>query len=298
MTNSLSDPNVSYINGNFPYVFRVFWLLGNFCPYECSYCTPYLHSGSAPYHNIDVVLNTMKKLPKSRICFSGGEPTYHPDFERIVKEKPEHIDIGLLSNAARPLSYWERIAPNLKFSVLTYHIEYAQYDRFLSIAELLYKTHALGGRVNLTMLPSRWDECVEVYNRLVGEGIGVVAKPILEYLGKEAKRMVVDYSDEQIEWMTNSSQPTDIESSPIYAYNTDGELLFTTSCTELLSSKQTNFKGWQCDLPSKYLLITSTGDIFNTTCPQGTKLGNIHTDFKFNGNSITCNQNFCSCFLT
>lgn len=298
MTNNLlSDPSISYIHGIFPDRFRVFWLLGNFCPYECSYCPQHLHSGTVPYQDADVVIRTMKKLPKGLMFFSGGEPTYHPDFERIIDEKPEHVTIGLISNATRPLAFWERITPNIFSAVLTYHIEYAQFDRFLSIATLVFKTHNKPGRVNLTMLPSRWDECLEVYNKIKDAGISIIAKPILENFGKDSERMLPEYTDDQISWMTIASRSTDLDSSPVYAFNDKNELVFGTSCAELIATKQINFKGWRCDLPSKYISISPAGEVYNTTCAQGVYLGNINTGFELDTNSMICQQSFCSCFF-
>ena len=93
---NLNDTSVGYIDGIPRRDWWVYWVLGNYCNYKCSYCVPSLNSGSNKYHDVNVVLDTLKKLPPCMVRFSGGEPTLHPDFERIILEKPEHIRISIL----------------------------------------------------------------------------------------------------------------------------------------------------------------------------------------------------------
>lgn len=290
---NLTNSDIAYLSNARPVRPLIYWELGNFCSYKCSYCSPMFSSGSVPYQDTQVVQNTLKRFGGTFVIFSGGEPTLHPDFEKIIKEKPQGILIGVVSNASRPIAFWERAAPYLYFTILTYHPENAKLDKFLEIANLVYKVKKVIGRVNVVMLPERWDECVNVYNTFVNAGINVVAKQLLIGFGEGCKGSGLDYTPEQIDWIANSAFPTGVGSPSINVYNDKHEVIHFTSATELFAMKQTNFMGWKCYVPGQYLVISSVGNTFTTSCDQKEKVGNIFGEFTFPNEPIICQQKLC-----
>jgi organic radical activating enzyme len=285
------DPEVACIDGT-GQKHVVYWSLGNFCLYDCSYCIPLLNSGNIPYPSIEVIQNALNKFPKCTVIFSGGEPTYHPEFERIVKEKPEHISISVLSNAARPFSFWERIVDYLDQAHLSYHIGQTKFDRFAKVAELLYTTHKKVGRISVVMLATKWDECVDVFNKLVSLNLPVTTKPILEYEGNSFLKLDANYSAEQLSWLSTASFPRTFHKW-ISILDKAGNVLYRTDPTELMSTGMNHYKGWMCHVPEYYTFIHPDGSMKNTCCPQGAPMGNIHTEFTITSTPILCKMNTC-----
>lgn len=292
---NINDPSVGYVKPTYPDVKRVYWNLGNTCPYTCSYCPKEYNSGTVPFHDVDLVLDTMSKLDQSVITFGGGEPTYHPEFERILSEKPKHIKIGVSSNLARPYDFWTRIVDKLTLVMSTYHIEFTNMKRFLPVAELIYLQHKLQGQVTIVMLPSKWDECVTAYETLVSHNLPVSAKPVLNTIDpteSDSIEVVGDYTEEQLAWMTDHN---DVEGpKTMGVYSTSGQLLERVSSWGLLSAKQ-SFKGWLCYTPMFYLCINKFQEVFDQSCNQRSKIGTLTTGFSIPTSPSICRQGACWC---
>lgn len=203
----LNSPEVAYIKNLSKDEFHVYWTLSSVCTYSCSYCPPEFHDGKYKYHPLEVIQKTFNKLPRANVMFGGGEPTFHPDFERIVLEKPEHISISLLTNVSRPIAFWERIVDHLDIVISTFHVEFAIPDRFLKTVELIYLKSGRKGQVHMAMPPKHWDQCVDMYHLLRSNQIRVTIKPILTSImnlgdpGEPDQKMIDDYTPEQVDWM-------------------------------------------------------------------------------------------------
>src|ERR1700756_4144631 len=111
----------------------VMWLLGNTCPYKCSYCNSDFNGGDFEFHSLETVQKGLALMPRAHVMFSGGEPKYHPKFEEILATKPDFINASVISNGARHKSFWERVVPELFSIILTFHVEFAfdKLDRFI-----------------------------------------------------------------------------------------------------------------------------------------------------------------------
>lgn len=267
----------------------VVWSLGNFCPYRCSYCPDYFHNGKFAYHSYDDVISTFNQLPeKTRIVFSGGEPTYHPDIERILDSKRESHAVGFISNAARPLAFWERILPKVHSLIFTFHTEFADLDRFIGTA---LACRSKLEHINLTMIPGQWDKCKDAYERFLKEGLPVSPKPLMEDFGFRSTAVMQGYTEEQLSWIKKTNELK----SPRYILlkDKDGNNIGRTNPSELLAGKMNNFNGWLCNTPVDRLYIQFTGEIFSTSCKQKKLLGNIRDGFELVTEPITCEQNFC-----
>lgn len=270
---------------------RVSWTLGNFCVYKCSYCPSYLNDGSKPYHSADIVLDVFNKLPPNTgVTFLGGEPTYHPEFERIVLEKPDHIKIMMVSNGAKPLSFWETVTPKIVFLTFTFHPEFANIDRFIRNS-LEASKHVKRFQVFLVMIPEKWDYCIKVYNKLIEQGFDVHPKPILKDFGAE---ILPGYSKEHLGWIHYANKGGEFKN--IRIVDKSGEAIYTTTPNELLASKQTNFYGFECYTPMESIAIEVNGDVYNSKCDQRSKIGNIYSgSFEIPTEPMLCKQEMCFC---
>lgn len=269
----------------------VVWSLGNYCTYKCSYCSPWYNNGAYAYHPLENIRNILKLIPDhSKIIFSGGEPTYHPDFETILDEKPSTFIYGIISNGARPYSFWERAVTKLDNITLTFHSEFANLDRFVETA-LLCKDKIR--QINLTMIPWLWEESVNAYNTFTEKNLPVSAKPLVKDFGFRASSLIDDYLPEQIEWIKEKNKKPGLKY--IGLYNSTGDLIKNTNPSEMLIEENTDFLGWECYTPTKVLYINPNGDMFNTACKQRKKVGTIYTGFEVENTPISCEQNFCWC---
>lgn len=291
----INDSRVKYIQPVGPVVKRVYWNLGNICPYTCSYCPASYNSGTVPFHDIDLILKTMHNLDECVITFGGGEPTYHPDFERIINEKPKHIKVGVSSNLARPYDFWTRVVDKLTIVMATFHIEFAKLDRFIQVAELIYLKYKKHGQITLVMVPEKWDECIAAYNELLAHNLPVSAKPILNTIDStEADSITVidSYTESQLNWMTTHNEEDSKKFMGVYSDN--DELIEQVSIWGLLSAKQ-SFAGWLCYTPMQYLCITKYQEVYDQSCNQRTKLGTLTEGFTIPTSPVICRQSACWC---
>ena len=289
----ISNNNIAYLREKKGEEFHVYWSLGNQCTYKCSYCPSIFHDGSVPYQPIDVIQRTLQKLPSSHVMFTGGEPTFHPDFEKIILEKPDHIKLSVISNASRPIAFWERIVDKMHVVILTYHAEFSNLDRFYKTAELVFLKSKRIGLINLTMIPTHWDHCLMAYKLFRDNNIEVTVKPLLEDFGIASTKVLSTYTEQQLQWINNH---TDDSYKNIIFYDKQNNALFESNQSQLIANKQTNFNGWKCYTPKYYLYISWNGDVYDTACKQRKLVGNIYTDFTPSSEPIICEQNFCWCF--
>lgn len=270
----------------------VSWMLGNFCVYKCSYCPSMLHDGSYPYHPIESVLGMLEKLPdKTVVTFLGGEPTYHPDFERILLEKPDHVKIDMVSNGAKPLEFWKKISPLMGSMTFTFHPEFANADRFIENAQEVSK-YLKDFRVFMIMHPDKWDYCVEAYTKLKTCSFPIIPKPVLKDFTSDAS-MDPRYTESQLAWLTEKSGSN---FKSITIYDKDRNVLLKTNPSHLLSSGQTDFSGFKCFSPQQHITIRLNQDIYDAMCQQGKIIGDINSkEFVLPSEPKLCTQTFCKC---
>jgi len=290
---NIADESVFQLKDMYTDKFFVLWILGNQCTYKCSYCPDHFHNGKIKYQPLEIIKDTFSKLPSAHVMFTGGEATFHPDFEEIVLTKPNHISLSVISNASRPIGFWERISDKLNTVMLTFHAEFAALDRFTETAKLVYIENKRYGRINVTMIPERWSECVNAVERLKNEGLRVSAKPLVENFGYKADKVLSTYTNEQLRWISKSNQQDSFKN--IGLYDKDNNLLYKTNPSELISQKQNNFNGWLCYTNTKCLYIDGDGTVFDTACQQRLNKGNIYKTFNISSQPIVCSQNFCWC---
>ena len=171
-------------------------MLGNRCTFACSYCPPELHDGSLPWISADVILPFLDEVRRHYadalgrqvwIQYTGGEPTVHPDFPRILAAgHAAGFRQCLISNASRTLRFSGRRSSTSSISPFSPIIpNIAEFDHFLAVARLISKRHPL--HINLTMIPERFDDCLATARRLSNElvNISIALKPLRKGFGSE-----------------------------------------------------------------------------------------------------------------
>jgi organic radical activating enzyme len=133
------------------------------------------------------------------MSLSGGEPTLSPFLPELIKMFNDRGQaIGITTNGARTVRYYEEIAPMLSFITFSYHPSYPE-------KELIEKVQACAPYTNVLvriMMDSRhWDHAVSVYERCVAnkQYASVEAVVILSDIGD--RHIGNDYTSEQLHWL-------------------------------------------------------------------------------------------------
>lgn len=109
------------------------WSITRWCNYQCSYCHANNSRDRSAYtKNYDDVIDKLQKVKEEfKICITGGEPSYHPDFKDIIaKLLPINnlVKINLFTNMSKPIEFYEdlmKLDNSHKIDVMySYHPEY------------------------------------------------------------------------------------------------------------------------------------------------------------------------------
>ena len=139
------------------------WMINNICQNSCSYCPPNLHDGKNHYYEWENAKRffemLFEKYPRIHCSVSGGEPSMSPFFRDICKifHEAGHT-IGVTSNAAKSVEYWEDISTYLNYISFSWHAQFPDKNFIEKVTAASLKTLV---SVRVMMLPSKWDECLE-----------------------------------------------------------------------------------------------------------------------------------------
>ena len=286
------------------------WVLNNICTNHCDYCPPTLHMGTNHHYEWDItkgfVERLLKRYQKIHCSITGGEPTVSPFFPELVKMFYDAgHSVGITSNAARNVRYWDEISPMLSYICFSYHP--SQEDP-LFLEKALAATKHTHVSVRVMMDSRHWDKSFEFYNKCVELNKFTVEN--VKILPEMADRHIGDdYTDEQLAWLaegyrndvhqpqlttTNTYRPAVIGSS---FYYDDGSIDYYGDSNYVISSGQNDFRGWSCNIGLESLFIHFDGYVKKGNCLQGGNLFHIndHEKHDFPNSAEICLQKICHC---
>ena len=276
------------------------WHLGSRCTYACSYCPPRFHAGTDPWQPLDNVFEVIRQAQahyvgalrrRLRIEFTGGEPTVFPRFREVLaacKTYP-HVETTVISNGSRSLRYWESILPVLDTSILSFHIDHADYQEFKAKALLLHGSGKLT-RIHLPMHVERFEECQRLSEDMQAAGLPVFVKPLFVDCAKD----LYPYSPEQLAYIETHS------TSALRTRVIRDGVETVEDVQTLILNEETDFQGWSCNVGREHPVIFMNGDLTAGEC--GSKVyGNVwtmhETPIRWPNEQVICPFNFCSCVL-
>jgi MoaA/NifB/PqqE/SkfB family radical SAM enzyme len=289
------------------------WMINNICQNSCSYCPPNLHDGANHYYEWENAKRffemLFEKYPRIHCSVSGGEPSMSPFFKDICKTFYEKgHSIGLTSNAAKSVDYWREISPYLNYISFSWHSEFPDKNFIEKVTAASLETLVT---VRIMMLPSKWKECVEMFEK-ISNIMSIIVEPvkILEYDNIDPASYA--YTDEQSEWFNNNHGnqqlfrttrqdyfPKRIEPADIYAtyHFDDGESIYRANASDYVNKGMTNFNGYTCEIGLRSLFVRPNGIIYLGNCLVGGKIGNINQPekIKWPTESVKCNIDLCHC---
>ncbi len=161
--------------------------IGNWCNYDCSYCMPHSKARNMQLGEaqpiIDIIFNSYyhfrhyAKVSTYGVLFVGGEPTIHPQFNKVIDEiqplrqiEPNY-KIIIVTNLSRTERWWTKIAPKVTGLVASYHNEHTTPKEFadklilcLQANPHLYVT--VGIQPMPGMIPMLWEHAEEIRRRV------------------------------------------------------------------------------------------------------------------------------------
>lgn len=297
-----------------PYL-AVTWQVNNFCNYKCSYCNPGNWGGShRNEENLDVYLKNLETIihryksvgyKNFKFFFSGGEPTAWKNFIPIcewLREKLPNCTLAVNTNLSRPLAWWQKNYNLFDDVVASFHIEFANKDRYRDNSIFLCdKINYLATK--MLMHDERFWEVVEYGNYLktvmpnyflewtpLFDEMSIHAGP-WNYNDPEKKKFI---SENNIETQFTITKPYKENKAISFNRYEDGSSCPTIS-NDIIVQRQNFFKDWSCSVGDA-IFINPVGEVSLASCGQGDKIGHILNNVNGVGpKEIICEKDHCHC---
>lgn len=166
----------------------VVWDLGRRCNFDCSYCTGWMHSTTAPFNKlhqykrtaafIDGYYSIYEQFHKVKfrpvISFTGGEPAINPDFFDLVahlRDEYPHFVLNLTTNGTWSKRRAQFLLDNMDSITVSYHCEGNDKqrklvrDNLIWVRENIANVHKL--KVNVMMHVDHWDDCIDLIDNVL-----------------------------------------------------------------------------------------------------------------------------------
>ena len=159
---------------------QVYWEIGRFCNYDCSYCWPFIHNKTDPHKTFKRLINGTMMIEekfirgrKAHFVISGGEPTLNPalmDWVKFIYSLGHHVSMH--SNGSRLPKYYRELIHYTDFN-LSVHFEFYKADKLLKVIEAITDEKAKNGNhgvghfeVKLMMKPGTTLEALEFERKM------------------------------------------------------------------------------------------------------------------------------------
>ena len=204
-------------------IFTVSWLLGRFCNYKCSYCWPYARSDKKDHRPTQLCLDTIDEIKRQardnnfnsfHFSFSGGEPTFHPGYNDLLRHLANDIDntnytsIHMTSNCSRKLKWFQEYTEiakafhraSITASLHTEHVNTPQKMQDFADKLILCQEYDIQITINMVMVPELFDEYYENALFFHKQDINVTLKPMSD---PTASHVVDGYTEEMKQKLYN-----------------------------------------------------------------------------------------------
>jgi len=229
----LSSDNIAYIGDRAYSDLKralVYWQPNKYCNYECSYCWPSSHTkikdfddAQKSYKTIDDLCNQFydRGIDKINWGWSGGEPTFHPNFldmqERILRRQDDfRMTFNITSNISQSIKWWEKFVEKtsgykVRAIAASLHQEYVHTDkqikRFHETADFI-RSAGITITINQVMDIDLFEDQLELLNMFIEDGFNVNSKinTIENQMYHKYGDGKTGYTQEQLDYMINSNK--------------------------------------------------------------------------------------------
>ena len=271
---------------------KVEWNLGKRCNYDCTYCPAEIHDNHSPHTDIGILKSAVRELVKAgniRLSFTGGEPSVHPQIEKLLSySKEQGVKwINMTTNGTRLASWYkeqEKFIDHYNFSI---HFE-NDWLKVLSTIIEYNKDSDIPKFVNVMAHHDYMNEVRHVVNDFKENAVPFALRRIRWTEGDHDDFDDERYSPEDKEWLL--SQTATAEPNTLI----DNDRLMHPN--DIIKEHLNQFKGWQCNIGLESLMINWDGYVHRATCRVGGSLGNIYQGtFIPPTDPIICDRNWCTC---
>lgn len=297
----------------------VHWRPTNMCNYDCSYCDPSNHHtiDKQKLPNVEDLITAAKKIRNSipadksvLVYITGGEPFLIKDVHKWFNWMGENnIRVGIFTNGSLPLKIYDMSKEafkniNIKIS---FHPEFAKVDKIVDFVNLIKENN---GKVEIRgmMAAGLFDKLFELEKAV---DVPVVKLPVFPLYNKLTKQVNPTYSssrflegykqkmdDGQLGYYTKDELDileTLEQDEPTYLNCTINDTI-ETNAVNFVTERTNKFKGWQCDIVNKKILIEANGNVKYGTCAATGIIGNIFEDdlVLFDKKHTTCQRDVCT----
>jgi organic radical activating enzyme len=290
------------------------WMLGNTCNYDCSFCSDEFKSGDKKYLDIDVYIDTCKRLIEqsgnNKVWFklTGGEPTLYPKLIELLKFiKSTGNFTYIITNGSRTIRYWEELkeANCIDFIAVSMHPEQkADVNHIIDVINVFKDTETIV-TTNITCVPEYFDVAMSSFYRIYNNCPTIInLQQINDEFGMSKysvsqQNLLLTHSNKitpSFYTKPNSSIPKEYgyhTSQLIFIYN-DGSTK-TDYAINFIKRGEDNFNGYLCDAGKKFIRISHTS-IQRAICGEGEKWS-IFDETLFSTTPVECTKNKCDCTL-
>lgn len=280
------------------------WMLSSACNFRCAYCPPRLHDGKIHWPARDSIMRfccrVMQHYQDKNVTFlfTGGEPTFYPGLLSISKHaRSIGAQVAVLSNASRPVSWWENAVGCFDQAILSFHPNQADAANFISVVDVV--ALQIPVQINLMMIPGQFNKSLKIAEAIEHQNLRVSLhyKPILDDWKSLAKYSAEEQStlrqlNSASACVEHATTGTVVKGS-LCRRSSDGKTEMVTP-TELLLRAENKWAGWECWIGVETLFITGD-EVRRGVCGVGGLLGSIHDEFHFPETAVICNHETCNC---
>lgn len=272
---------------------KVEWNLGKRCNYDCEYCPSLIHDNSSPHTDIEILKAAADKLPNnSRISFTGGEPTVHPDFEELVRHCIERDIswVNVTTNGTRTSFYYFKLPVN--HIVFSLHFE-KDWERVLNTILMYAASDVEPGMrkpcmINVMAHPDKMHEVRLATKRLESNNIPYAVRRIRWTADDHNLFDDMRYDQTDLEWILSK----DATVAPNCIIDNREKM----HANDIIKFHKNKFKSWACTAGQESLMINWDGEVHRATCRVGGSLGNIYTGtFDLPTEPVICTRDYCTC---
>jgi MoaA/NifB/PqqE/SkfB family radical SAM enzyme len=231
---------------------------------------------------------------KFSFSISGGEPTKHPDFIKIL----DHIflqnsRVHITTNCSHSIKWFKQLKKySDKISITaSFHPEFTKRKIFLDKIKLL-KDMGIKTQVNIVLVHDNFDE---MYNHAIyfyNNDIDTQTKIQLDYIDGETFEK--KYTEEQLNKIKNSFSKKE---KPTYLFkmiDKNNKEYYIDNLERLLGLNFNRYKDWICEAGYRSIIITEpSGDVKRHFMCKDKPLGNIETGFELYNKPRKCITEIC-----
>jgi len=266
----------------------------NHCKWQCSYCHDILKNGSIDQveltHALDFVdqLGAWARAQGHQVEWdlTGGEVTLWPGLiDLLARARGWGHDTRIRTNASQGVLEFKELLAHLTSIELGYHPEHSSTAHFWLCVEAAAKTEGMGVSVVMNMLPHRFEETDELYNRIRQRWPQIHLQRRMLFEDPAINTKPKEYTQEQTIKLVR--QTGDLK------LTLGGQEEWTDYQTLVMEGKN-NFKGWDCNIGLEQIIVDAWGRVTRGHCRMGGTVGVLGGPINFDLKPLTCARDSCN----